>query len=472
MNFLIMKKYIQKGEIDDFSLFIVAKGNLELIHENEYGFKVIDNLKTGDVIGAHSFFTDDVRDSTVCSHNFSTLFQLKKVDFMKVIRKYPEDYEKFIQIKDQIKLYSSYQSIDVSCICCSKRSHLYNNCPLLHYIPDTDFLIKRYLYSPVQERKVFHRKSRIKYNALFNNSAVQTNILCLASSVFSMEDDWDDGNEAIEETKTMIKRESLRVVQEKTPEMEDSDKNTEKLENEDICENESKIDKNEENFKKYENSLTNKEIFKQKMPNLEISDLVHENLKKMPIKTENLKKIESMNETYKKKDSIHDKFRTKLSLEESLKRSQDLKEEFKKTLLLESKVKSALLRKRKVSIENLHNKSLDVITATLRRKTVNLEKDSENKHIASVFLSNNEELFNYDFEKMRIYHHYFPNNNSNKVCEIFLKKSFSPNSGSKRNRKMRIRGSKLNFDFHFSEMKSSKLLKKDVFLKENTPFKI
>lgn len=70
-------------------------------------------------------------------------------------------------IKDQMKLYEHYESGILRCTSCPKSSHLINQCPYVHFIPDKRFLVSRHNYSQQQTRsRNFLRKSRKKIKAL------------------------------------------------------------------------------------------------------------------------------------------------------------------------------------------------------------------------------------------------------------------------------------------------------------------
>ena len=79
-------------------MFIVTKGKLEHTYENENNIKSIKSLKYGDFFGIGSFFTDDSRENSIRSKNFSTLLEIKKTDFINVIKKNKEDFEKYIML--------------------------------------------------------------------------------------------------------------------------------------------------------------------------------------------------------------------------------------------------------------------------------------------------------------------------------------------------------------------------------------
>ena len=92
-------------------------------------------------------------------------------------------------MRDRIKLYFKYEDIQSKCICCNKEKHNIINCPLLHYVPDTDFLIKRNNFTKPQERNTtFIRSNKKKYNARSQNHFLINQLLKLNSEFFSDND--------------------------------------------------------------------------------------------------------------------------------------------------------------------------------------------------------------------------------------------------------------------------------------------
>jgi len=53
------------------------------------------NQKNGEIFGIRSFFTDEKRETSVISHNFSTIFEIRKQDFLQEIKKNSLDYVHF-----------------------------------------------------------------------------------------------------------------------------------------------------------------------------------------------------------------------------------------------------------------------------------------------------------------------------------------------------------------------------------------
>lgn len=139
----------------------------------------------GQIFGVKSFFTGERREHTMRSLNFSTVFEIKQSDFLAIIRKSTVDYEKFALMRDQIKLYSQYQKVKMSCLCCKKQDHIITDCSILHYTPDKDFLIKRLLYSKNQMRKEYPRRKLKGYNARSNIRYLQSAATSLSSDFFS-----------------------------------------------------------------------------------------------------------------------------------------------------------------------------------------------------------------------------------------------------------------------------------------------
>ncbi len=81
-------------------------------------------------------------------------------------------------IRDRIKFYEDYSEFN-PCTFCHKTNHLLLNCPKLFYIPDKDFHIKKFNYSPCQSRKTVTRTFSHKkpLNALNDLAKIQAAML-------------------------------------------------------------------------------------------------------------------------------------------------------------------------------------------------------------------------------------------------------------------------------------------------------
>lgn len=58
---------------------------------------------TNDHFGAISFFTNSKRLKTVKCLEFSTFLVLNKDDFLQMLKKFPDDYEKFRELNDNLQ---------------------------------------------------------------------------------------------------------------------------------------------------------------------------------------------------------------------------------------------------------------------------------------------------------------------------------------------------------------------------------
>ena len=155
------KVYLENEEENDFSIFFVMKGKVEIFSDNSE--VVIKTLGVGDHFGEIGFFTGKSRLFSVRSCDFTTLFVINREEFIEVLRKNSDDFEKFCMIKDQILLYGNYLPLRIRCFCCNQTGHIASKCPLIHYLPDNEKIIKTYNYYVDQPRDGnFKRKFRKK----------------------------------------------------------------------------------------------------------------------------------------------------------------------------------------------------------------------------------------------------------------------------------------------------------------------
>jgi len=167
-------KVFFENEDDDSSVYFVIKGKVELYSKPGNIEIPIKELGSGNHFGEVSFFTGRPRGFSVRSKDFTTLFSISRSDFIHVIETNPDDYEKFCMIKDQILLYEDYYPLKIRCFCCNQLGHLANKCPMIHFLPDHEKIIKKHNFYRDQVRNaLFTRKSR-KDNAFRSKSKLQT----------------------------------------------------------------------------------------------------------------------------------------------------------------------------------------------------------------------------------------------------------------------------------------------------------
>ena len=161
------KIFIQNEE-DDCSLYFVIKGKMELVSKTGNSDIALEEIGIGRHFGEISFFTAKRREFSAQSKDFTTLFSISRADFVGVLEKNRDDYEKFFMIRDQILLYGNCNPIYSRCFCCKQNGHLSNVCPMIHYIPDREKIIKTLMFSNDQIRcQIVSRKTK-KNNAFIN----------------------------------------------------------------------------------------------------------------------------------------------------------------------------------------------------------------------------------------------------------------------------------------------------------------
>ncbi|EGR30305.1 cation channel family protein, putative [Ichthyophthirius multifiliis] len=159
-----------EGFLDDCCIFFIEKGEIEVYIDQYSEAKMytqqIQKLKSGDAFGVVSFFTGNTRKLSIRSLDFTTLLSIKRQDFLNLLKDFPEDYEQFVFIKDQLQLNGNFKQIGTRCYSCRDFKHMCDNCPFIHYSPKKFLLLKRIFRNIFQNRNnLYKRKHRYKKNA-------------------------------------------------------------------------------------------------------------------------------------------------------------------------------------------------------------------------------------------------------------------------------------------------------------------
>ena len=89
--------------------------------------------------------------------------------------------EKFCQIKDFLSLYKKIDYLKLHCFSCSSNTHLFTECPLIHYIPNRIGILQRHTASENQNREVYSRKN-FKFHVLSNLKIIISKALLISRS--------------------------------------------------------------------------------------------------------------------------------------------------------------------------------------------------------------------------------------------------------------------------------------------------
>ena len=163
INFTPEDIIYHEKETTDENLYIVHDGEIELFFETPNGKNIpLKVLKKGEYFGEVAFFTGVPRVTSAKSISFSSLFVIKKENFIKVVKENSEDYEKYCQIKDEIFLNKDFKIIDNKCPSCKKTNHLITDCPILHLTIDSFTFLEKYNFTAPQQRTAYLRRRQKK----------------------------------------------------------------------------------------------------------------------------------------------------------------------------------------------------------------------------------------------------------------------------------------------------------------------
>ena len=207
-----------RNDLDD-CLYIIRKGKVELFLETQKkndNITILKTLKKGDLIGEVGFFGGTVKQTSARSVTFTSLYSIKRENFINVLKKNNKDFEKFCQMRDQMNLYKNFEGLFLICVSCKGENHSFWDCPLLHLNFSKQRVLSRFNFNKDQERAPFKRlrnhklnaRAKLKlheYNAKEFNSMVSSEFLSgLENNIFkdASNDQYDTSIKDFEETKS------------------------------------------------------------------------------------------------------------------------------------------------------------------------------------------------------------------------------------------------------------------------------
>ncbi|KRX07934.1 Cyclic nucleotide-binding protein [Pseudocohnilembus persalinus] len=155
--------FISQGEIE---IFLSQKNHKHKIRNTKQEYTVTE-LKEGMHFGTLEFFGNYSTQFGAKSKNFTTLFRIDKRQFIQLIKDYPEEYEKFCTVRDNLVFCGNQKQINYKCLSCSNTSHITSECPYLTYYINKIKLYYKANNPPDQERKKKERKGN-KFKSLLN----------------------------------------------------------------------------------------------------------------------------------------------------------------------------------------------------------------------------------------------------------------------------------------------------------------
>ena len=334
---------------------------------------------------------------------------------------------------------------------------------MIHYTPDKDFIIKRYLYNPTQERRNYNRSFKQKYNALKHYQNVLSGVLCLGSSVFTMTLD-DFYEESPTEINNKHKKNEINSLIIENAGFEESKENS-------ACDDKNKFPEVEdqvllEKLNKKEDKIERnlEEGLKIQEDTPKIQEEAQKNQEQTLVITDETLKIDNENPKIEENDRKIQEEPRKITQEEIIEQVEEkrntkkITENSKKIIKHEiynnnnngEMTKSYMLKRnqkqflsetnfliKKTSFENILNFSNKSMMKT-SHKFPNKMNNHDNKQSSSsstLSIIKNERSESIEFDRIKIYDYYFPHNNFHRTVENLIKKESSIVSPSRRNRK-------------------------------------
>ena len=167
-NFMKNEIVFQEKDPKNNYLYFIISGEVEIFqHINQEQPPIIlKKIQGNESFGEFSFFTGLNHIHSAKASQYSKVYKISHEKFLEVLSNFPNDYEKYCELKDKIILYENYNDLNLRCLICYKKDHLCNQCNLVHYIPNKESILLRHLFSKNMERK-HSLRGRKKFNALF-----------------------------------------------------------------------------------------------------------------------------------------------------------------------------------------------------------------------------------------------------------------------------------------------------------------
>ncbi|EAS07084.2 cyclic nucleotide-binding domain protein (macronuclear) [Tetrahymena thermophila SB210] len=145
------KKVVNSRGQNDESKFLKLKNS-----------KVVCKLKEGNMFGECEFFSNAALPYFIQTCQKVFVIKISSNKFYEVVKKDKNDYQKFMELKSRISFNNQINLINSMCLICKGKDHQFINCNQTHLFVSHSFIIPKYSYSAIQERKYYDR-SKKKY---------------------------------------------------------------------------------------------------------------------------------------------------------------------------------------------------------------------------------------------------------------------------------------------------------------------
>ncbi len=163
---LVPEEILFEEESHEDSIYFIIKGQVQLF----INASQLCILSKGQSFNEIPFFTNGTSLYGAKSVGYTSVFYIINKDFKELLKEFPQDSEKFCEIRDKIMLYKQIEDLHLECGLCGKKTHFIRNCPFINSHVDPWKTLKQHKnsYKYVEfERKEFQRR---KPNVFFRNA--------------------------------------------------------------------------------------------------------------------------------------------------------------------------------------------------------------------------------------------------------------------------------------------------------------
>ncbi|KRW99020.1 Zinc finger, CCHC-type [Pseudocohnilembus persalinus] len=161
-------------------IYLLSKGIVELYYEQSNGNQinsfVVSEVQVGEVFGNYEFFTGQSRFINARAKEASSVLKISRKQFMEVVSKNDQDYQKFNMLSHQLQFMKTSQYNQHKCYVCNEEGHFPTQCQKIFLVMEPKAVIYDYNNYQYQiKRQKFERNESFyrQYNSLGDQQHVQ-----------------------------------------------------------------------------------------------------------------------------------------------------------------------------------------------------------------------------------------------------------------------------------------------------------
>ncbi|KAL4505471.1 hypothetical protein ABPG72_002533 [Tetrahymena utriculariae] len=163
-------------------LFFISQGSVQInitiktkhqSSDETLSEMMIEQLKKKDIFGFEGFFYNCPNPYNAKCATYSVITYIEREEFISILQQFPEDYEKFCFLKDEIVLSGKYKLIYEKCYSCGEQNHSFRDCTKINPVFNwkAKYIVKEKQINPERNSK-FIRKTVSMYNAVKDQSEI------------------------------------------------------------------------------------------------------------------------------------------------------------------------------------------------------------------------------------------------------------------------------------------------------------